>query len=300
MKKILLSVVLLTLATGCSSLRVWQTDNIRAVASTTFIADFLREIAGDRVEIQTIMREGANHHAFEASIRDAKIVGTADIIFVNGIDLEGLWLERLVTSTETAAPIVVTSDGASRRTLLHSDHIHEDGDPHIWHSTENAKIIVENIAQGMIELDPDNRSFYEANATAYQAQLDELAEEITEILAVIPPERRKLVTSHEAFGYFADQFGLEVVGTIVIATQTQEPDRRQIEYIISRLVEFQVPAIFTETSINPRLAEQIALETGVALVPDLYSDSLGLPGSDGDTYIEMMLYNAGTIASGLR
>jgi len=286
---------------GCTDiLNVWKTkDKIRVVASTTFIADFLKNIAGDRLEINVIMKEGANHHAFEPTIRDARIIGTSDIIFINGMSLEGGWLSDILISTDSEDKVVVTAEGIQSRPLVHTDHVHADGDPHVWHSTTNTQLIIKNITRGLVAYDPDNRAFYEANAEAYSIQIDELTEQIEAILAVVPPERRKLVTSHEAFGYFADQFGFEVIGTIVIATQSQEPDRRQMQSIIERIAYFEVPAIFTETTMNSRLAEQIANETGVQLIPDLYSDSLGVSGSEGDTYIKMMLYNARTIAAGL-
>jgi zinc/manganese transport system substrate-binding protein len=304
MKKLLFQWVVFIaciLAAGCTeSINVWQTDDkIRVVVSTTFIADFLRNIAGDQVEINILMREGSNHHAFEPTIRDAKIVGTSDIIFINGIDLEGDWLERLITSTDSEARVVVTAEGIERRPLVHTGHVHEGGDPHVWHSTENAAIIVTNITGGMVEFDPANRAVYEANRDAYQQQLLALEAEVRTIVSVIPEDRRKLVSSHEAFGYFADQFGLEVIGTVLIATQSQEPDRRQMQDIIGRIQEFQVPAVFTETSINPQMAEQIAMESGAKLIQNLYSDSLGLPGSPGDTYINAMLFNARAFASGL-
>ncbi len=301
MKKWFVASILLFLLAGCTDiLNVWKTkDKIRAVATTTFIADFLKNIAGDHLEVNVIMKEGSNHHAFEPTIRDARIIGTSDIIFINGMSLEGEWLGQMLISTDSEEKVVVTAEGIQSRPLVHTDHVHADGDPHVWHSTINAQLVVDNITRGLVEYDPDNRAFYEANAEAYNAQLDELTEQVEAILAVVPTERRKLVTSHEAFGYFADQFGFEVIGTIIIATQSQEPDRRQMQSIIERIAYFEVPAIFTETTMNSRLAEQIATETGVQLVPNLYSDSLGTLGTEGDTYIKMMLYNARTIAAGL-
>ncbi|MBZ0285117.1 MAG: metal ABC transporter substrate-binding protein [Anaerolineae bacterium] len=301
MKKLFIVFILLFLLAGCTDiLNVWKTkDKIRAVATTTFIADFLKNIAGDHLEVNVIMKEGSNHHAFEPTIRDARIIGTSDIIFINGMSLEGEWLGQMLISIDSEDKVVVTAEGIQSRPLVHTDHVHADGDPHVWHSTINAQMVVDNITRGLVAYDPDNRAFYEANAEAYNAQLDELTEQVEAILAVVPTERRKLVTSHEAFGYFADQFGFEVIGTIIIATQSQEPDRRQMQSIIERIAYFEVPAIFTETTMNSRLAEQIANETGVQLVPNLYSDSLGTLGTEGDTYIKMMLYNARTIAAGL-
>jgi ABC-type Zn uptake system ZnuABC Zn-binding protein ZnuA len=196
--------------------------------------------------------------------------------------------------------MIVAADGTQRLPQYHSDHVHEDGDPHIWHSTENAKIMVDNITRGIAEFDPDNRAFYEANAAAYKERLDEVAQEVTAILSVVPPERRRFVTSHEAFGYFAQQFNLEVVTTISVQSQSEEPDRQHIENVVARVRELGAVAIFTETSINPRLAEQIAFETGIKLVSDLYSDSLGPAGSGAENYIDMMLHNAHTIAAGLQ
>jgi ABC-type Zn uptake system ZnuABC Zn-binding protein ZnuA len=296
----LLILALHGLLAGCSDpVAQSPTGTIIAVATTTQIADLLHNVAGDKVEIRVIMKEGSNHHTFEPTTSDLKLLSDAQIIFANGVGLDS-WLDQLIESSGSPATRVVTSEGVDLRDLSHEDHVHPDGDPHIWHSTENAKIMVANIARGMAAFDPANQTFYEQNAQAYTTQLDALAAEIRALLEPIPPERRKLVTSHEAFGYFAGQFDLRIVGTVIIASESSEPSSRYVVQLIQKIRQEQVSAIFTETTLDPRLAEQIAQEAGVKLIPNLYSDTLGEPGSEADTYIKMMRYNATVIAAGLQ
>lgn len=274
-------------------------SKIKAVATTSHIADLLKNVAGDKVEISTVMKVGSNHHTFEPTTSDAKLLATAEIIFSNGAGLE-YWLDDLIRSVGATAPKVTTSVGVRLQDLDHGTHIHPLGDPHIWHSTENVKKMVANIAFGLAQFDPVNKAFYETNAKAYTVELDKLTQEIKILIDQIPPQRRKLVTSHEAFGYFADQFGLTVVGTVIYASDKAEPTSQQITALIDKIKTEQVPAIFTETTINPRLAEQIAKEAGVKVIPNLYSDSLGAAGSEADTYLKMMLVNAKTFSEGLK
>jgi ABC-type Zn uptake system ZnuABC Zn-binding protein ZnuA len=295
-----LLVALFLLLSGCSPPTAGSADGkIVAVATTTQIADLLKNVAGDKVIIRVIMKEGSNHHTFEPTTSDVKLLIDAQIIFENGVELDS-WLDRLMESSGSTATRVVTSAGVDLLDLQHEGHVHAAGDPHIWHSTTNAKIMVANIARGMAAFDPENSAFYEQNAQAYTAQLVDLATEIHTLLDPIPEERRKLVTSHEAFGYFAKEFDLRIVGTVVIASESAEPSSRYVVQLVQKIRAEQVQVIFTETTIDPRLAEQIAQEAGVTIIPNLYSDTLSEPGGEADTYIKMMRYNATVIAAGLQ
>jgi len=274
---------------------------IEIVATTTVIADFLRHVGGDKVDVTVMIKEGSNHHTFEPTMSEARLIAEADIIFSNGIGLEQPWLNDLRESTNSTAVLEVVSWGAYLLDLDHRDHIHQGGDPYIWHNTENAKIMVDNIALGLAEFDPAHQEQYEANAEAYKAELEALTEEIASLLNTIPPERRKLVTGHEAFAYFADQFEFELIGTVIIAShESKQSSTRDIEKLIQKIKEEQVPAIFAGISLNPRQAQTIADEASVPLIANLYSDSLGEAGSEGETYLSMMRYNAQTIYNGLQ
>lgn len=275
-------------------------NTVRAVATTAQIADLLAQIAGDKVEIRVIVKNGMNHHTFEPAASDVKELIDAQVVFESGAGLDR-WVERLLESSNTTALRVDTSEGVRLQTFSQggNSRLYPGGDPHYWHSPANTKVVVANIARGMAEVDPANQVFYEANAQAYTAQLEQLEQEIQGLIDTIPPERRKLVTSHEALGYFASQFGLRLVGTVTIGGQTMEPSSRQVAALIERIRAEQVPAIFTEATFDPRVAEQIAAEAGIKVIPNLYTDSLSEPGGEADTYIAMMRYNAQVIAAGL-
>ncbi len=180
-------------------------------------------------------------------------------------------------------------------------HTHGEYDPHIWHSVANARIMVQNITAALVAADPDNAATYEANATAYLAELDELEAFIQQEVAQLPAERRKLVTTHDTFGYFARDYGFEVVGTALgITTEAADPSAGAIAALVSEIKAAEVPAIFGENIANPRTLEMIAQEAGVELGPTLFTDALGEPGSGGETYIDMMRHNVTAIVAALK
>jgi zinc/manganese transport system substrate-binding protein len=179
-------------------------------------------------------------------------------------------------------------------------HAHAE-DPHMWFDVQRAIGYVENIRDGLKNVDPDGAETYDSSATAYIEQLRQLDREITEQVTQIPEDRRKIVTNHDTFGYFAERYGFEVVGTVFEGVSTeQEPSAQQIAQLVSRIREAGAPAVFTENTVNPRLAEQVANEAGVRVVTDLYTDALGEPGSAGDSYIKMMRHNVQQIVEALR
>jgi ABC-type Zn uptake system ZnuABC Zn-binding protein ZnuA len=300
------SILLLSLAlilSGCGGAAPTQAPTVRTpvrvVVTTMQLADFTRVIAGDSVTIEVMMKEGINHHTYEPTVRDIKLLKDADVVIINGVGLDS-WIEDLLRTSGSNATLITSSTGIKTRDLLHSDHVHEGGDPHIWHDTENAKLMVTNIAAGLSQVVPAQQATYSANAAAYHQQIDQLTSEIRTMFTPIPRERRTIVTSHEAFGYFARQFELTMVGTITIASDSTEPSQQQILALVDNIKKRKVTAIFTETTIDPRLAEQVAAEANVPLFRGLYSDSMSAPGGGADTYLTMMRHNARTIADGLK
>jgi zinc/manganese transport system substrate-binding protein len=299
----LLLLSLILILSGCGAAAPTQLPTVhtpvRVVVTTMQLADFTQVIAGDSVTIEVMMKEGINHHTYEPTVRDIKLLKDADVVIINGVGLDS-WIKDLLRTSGSTAILIDSSAGIKTRDLLHSDHIHEGGDPHIWHDPENAKQMVTNITQGLSQVVPAQQATFTSNAAAYAQQIDQLTSEIRAMFAPIPRERRTIVTSHEAFGYFARQFELTMVATITIASDSTEPSQQQILALVEKIKDRKVTAIFTETTIDPRLAEQIAAEANVPLFRGLYSDSMGGPGSDADTYLMMMRHNARLIADGLK
>jgi zinc/manganese transport system substrate-binding protein len=303
---------------------------LNVVATTTQIADMARNVAGERANVSGLIPANADVHAFEPTPRDVERVADADLVLMHGMELDA-WAEELVRQSGTNATVVVVTEGV--RTIeaddVHDDehehdddhdhdhegtpeadkHAHDDDhghdhgevDPHVWLDVANAKVMVENIRDALIAADPDGRQTYEANANAYLAELDELDSWIREQIALIPESDRKLVTSHDAFGYYVNAYGLEVVGAVIPSLDSQaQPSARETAELIDRIQEEGVKAIFTEAAINPDLARQLAEEAGVKVVDDLYADSLGPEGSGAETYIGMMRTNTTKIVEALR
>ena len=181
------------------------------------------------------------------------------------------------------------------------DDSEKAGDPHIWHSTDNAKTIVATIEKGLEQVDPTNREYYQSQLRNYQQQLDELKSQINMLFSAIPQADRKLVTNHDAFGYFADEFGITIVGEIIPGfSDAAQPTPQEINTLIKNIKENKVKAIFTETTINPKIAQQVAQAAGVKIYANLYGDALGAADSDGDTYLKMELSNAKNMVAGFQ
>ncbi len=271
---------------------------IKVVATTTQVGDFVKNVGGNRVELVTILKPGVDAHDYEPTSADSKALAAAQIIFSNGVGLEE-WLDKTIKNSGTKATQVIASDGIKPRPGSTSQE--KPGDPHLWFSTDNAKKMVDNITTGLIKIDGAGKEIYETNAKSYKAQIDDLAKQIKILIDTIPADHRKLVTNHDAFGYFAEQFGIKIVGSVIPSfDSTAEPSAQELKELVDKIKATKVPAIFTETSINPKLAEQISKEAGVKIFSNLYGDTLGEAGSDGDTYLKMMLANAKNIANGLK
>jgi zinc/manganese transport system substrate-binding protein len=221
---------------------------------------------------------------------------------VNGLGLEG-WLPRLVKSSGSNAKTVVATQGIVPRKVAGGEILSRDRsagsvDPHAWQSVANAEIYVANIRDAMVAADPANASTYRANASTYLAKLEALDHVIREALAPIPVERRKVISTHDALGYFAAAYDITFVAPLGVSTET-EPSARDIATIITQIKKEKIPAVFLENVSDPRLMGQIASETGAAIGGTLYSDSLGKENGEALTYIEMVRHNISTIASAL-
>lgn len=303
-----LSFILLALAAPAAAQTPSSSKPLRVIASFSILGDLAADIGGDAVEVTTLIGPGVDAHTFDPAPAGLVALEEADLILENGLGFEP-WLDRFFDSTETDATRVIATEGIEPR---HADggHEHDEGDevyegevdPHVWHDVANAIVMAGNIRDALIAADPAHTSVYEENAAATITDLEALDAWIREQVAAIPEERRKLVTSHDTFGYFADAYGFEVVGTALgtISTEAGDPSAREIATLIGQISDAGVSAIFAENVINPDLMESLAAEAGVTLAPPLYSDALGAPGTPGDTYEGMMRANVTTIVEALR
>jgi zinc/manganese transport system substrate-binding protein len=273
-------------------------DRLPVVASFSILGDFVKNVGGDRVAVESLVGPNGNAHVYAPSPSDAKKVADAKLVFVNGLGFEG-WLERLVKASGTKAPIVVATNGIKplERSGGH-DHDHARADPHAWQSVANAKVYVANIRDALIAADPAGKEAYAANAAAYLAKLDALEREVLEVIAKIRADRRRVITSHNAFGYFQDAYGVNFNAPQGVSTEA-EASAKDIAAIISQIKKQKVAAVFLENVTDPRQMQQIAQETGAKIGGMLYSDALTDANGDAPTYIDLIRHNLRQLASAL-
>ena len=279
MRRLWLTAFALALAT--SPLRAEQRLNV--VASFSILADLVKDVGGDRVNVTSLVGPNGDIHVFAPAPSDAKKIADAKLLVVNGLGLEG-WLPRLVQSSGSKATIVTASNGIPP--LKHGS----EADPHAWQSVANAKIYVANIRDGLAAADPADAQTFRTNADRYLAALDALDAEVKAAVAKIPPERRKVISTHNAFGYFAAAYGIEFIAPSGVSTET-EPSARDIAAIIQQIKTDRIPAIFLENISDDRLIRRIAAETGAKVGGTLYSDSLTGENGPAPTYIDLVRHN---------
>ena len=279
-----------------------QATKLKVVATFSILADFARNVGGDRIEVTTLVGPNGDVHVYTPTTTDAQAIRNARLVIVNGLGLEG-WLPRLTESSGSKATTVVATHGIVPRKVAAGEMLSRDRgagsvDPHAWQSVANAEIYVANIRDAMMAADPANAATYRANASAYLARLEALDHDIRKALAPIPPQRRKVISTHDAFGYFADAYGIMFMALQGVSTET-EPSARDIATIIAQIKKEKIPAVFLENISDPRLMRQIASETGAAIGGKLYSDSLSKENGEAPSYIEMVKHNIRTIAGAL-
>lgn len=277
-------------------------EKLKAVATFSILADFVRQVGGDRVDVQALVGPNSDGHVYQPTPADAKTVGDAKIVFANGLGFEG-WINRLVKASGTKAAMVVATKGVKPRKAAgghghgHS-HGHDDADPHAWQSVTNVKLYVANIRDGLVAADPAGKSAYEANATAYLAKLDALDAEVKSAVAGIPADRRKIITTHDAFGYFGAAYGVTFIAPQGVSTEA-EVSAKDVARIITQIRKQKIPAVFLENVTDKRLVERIGAESGAKVGGTLYSDALTDDKGPAPSYIEMMRHNVKQLASAL-
>lgn len=287
---------LLAGATACGSgdAQVESNGRLAVVATTMQLQDFAREVGGERVQVVGILGPGSEPHEYEPTSSDADAVSRAKVVVQNGAGLDE-WLGDLLANAGSGAQRVDASEGIE---LLPTEEEGFPGDPHVWHDPKRAQTMVDNVAAGLSSADPRGRAAYERNADRYKRELDAMAARIRSIFKPLPPERRNLVTSHDAFGYFARAYDVRVVGSVLATITTDsEPSGRRIGELVTKIREREVGTIFTEEAVDPKLERRVAAEAGANVSTSLYADALGRPGSGAETFIEAELANAKAMVS---
>jgi ABC-type Zn uptake system ZnuABC Zn-binding protein ZnuA len=269
------------------------------VATTVQIGALTREVTGDiDIDVHTLIGPGVDPHEYEATTDDIKQVGSAKVVLRNGIGLDN-FLEKAIQGSGTK-DIVTVTEGITLRKGEDEEGQTED-DPHVWHDPTNDKIMVDNIVKALSDAFPDDADTFRTNGDAYKAKLDETDAKIREIIDSIPPANRKMVTNHDAFGYFIDRYELTYVGAVIPSLSTEgEPSAQQVADLEDTIRSEGVKAIFAESTVDPKVANEIAKDTNVKIIDDLYGDSLGEPGSEAGTVDGMLLVNAQKIADALK
>ena len=289
MRRFQLWLVCLVVVTSAVAARAQ--DRLNVVASFSILGDFVRNVGGERVSVTTLVGPDSDVHVYTPAPADAKKIADAKLLVINGLGLEG-WLPRLVQSSGSKAAIVTATNGIAPLKLG------SDADPHAWQSVANAKIYVTNIRDALVAADPADAEVFRANAQAYLAKLDALDREVREAIAQIPPARRKVISTHDAFGYFASAYGIEFIAPLGVSTES-EASARDIAGIITQIKTAKIPAVFLENISDPRLIRRISAETGARVGGTLYSDSLTGEKGDAPTYIDMVRHNIKALTSAL-
>jgi zinc/manganese transport system substrate-binding protein len=284
----LLVALLVVLVAGCRD-SGHSDASVTAVATTTQLADFVRNVGGDRVSVDSILRPNSDPHEYEPRPSDAAAIAKADIVFRSGGDLDK-WLDAVVDSAGGDAKQVTLIDSVKR----------EGDDPHWWQDPRNSMLAVAAIRDALIEVDPGGRAGYERRAAAYTDKLRRLDADVRRCIDRVPADKRKLVTTHDALGYFANRYGIQVIGAVIPSLSTQaQPSAKDVQKLIDQIKSEGVEAIFPEASLSKKLERAISREAGAEVGGQLWADTLGPEGSSGATYLGAIKANAATLARGM-
>lgn len=270
---------------------------LEVVASFSIIADFARAVGGERVHVTTLVGPDGDAHVYQPQPADAAALARADLVLVNGLAFEG-FLARLAEASGGRARIATLSEGVETIPMAdgdgHATHGDGNADPHAFQSVPNARIYVRNVAEAFCAADAQGCGSYRANAAAYDKRLDGLDREIRAAVAQIPPEKRVVITSHDAFGYLAHEYGITFLAPEGVSTEA-EASAADVARLIRQVRDSHAAALFVENVTDPRLIEQIGRETGLTVGGTLYSDALSPSGGPAASYLEMMRHNIATI-----
>jgi zinc/manganese transport system substrate-binding protein len=267
---------------------------LKVVASFSILADMAHRVGANEVEIHTLVGPNGDAHAFQPTPANAKAVADADVIILNGLGFEA-WAERLMKSSKPKGLVIIASDGVKPRTFgTDSAAV----DPHAWQDLANGRIYVRNITEGFAKVDKANADYYRENLKIYLADLELSEAKLRKAIAAVPPERRKVITSHDAFGYFGAAYGIEFVAPLGVSTEDQ-PSAKAVAKLIDQIRREHISAVFVENITDPRLIKQIARETGAKVGGELFSDALSKPGGEAATYNEMFDHNRDALVAAM-
>ena len=286
-----LRVLLLALTASLGASSAHAQAPLKIVASFSILGDFVKNIGGDRVEVTTLVGPDGDVHVYTPTPADARIIADAKLLVINGFGLEG-WLPRLLQAAGSKAQVVTVTSGIAPLKAG------SDADPHAWQSVINAEKYVANIRDALVAADPSDADIFRANAQAYLTKLEALDREVWQAVSQIPDNRRKVISTHDAFGYFAAAYGIQFIAPIGVSTES-EASARDVAKIIAQVKAAKIPAVFLERIGDPRLMRRISAETGAKVGGTLYSDSLTDEKGDAPTYIDMVRHNIRTLTSAL-
>jgi zinc/manganese transport system substrate-binding protein len=292
----------LTLAASAGPAAAQNAEKLKVVASFSVLGDMVRNVGGERIELVTLVGPNGDAHVYSPTPADGRRLTEAKIVFTNGLKFEG-WIDRLIKSSGTKAARVEAAKGVKplrgeEDGHGHGHHDHGSSDPHAWQSIGNAKTYVANVRDALIAADAAGKDTYEANAGAYLKQLDELEAEVKSLVAGIPTERRRIITSHDAFRYFEAAYGIDFVSPQGVSTES-EASAKDVARIIQQIKREKIAAVFVENVSDARLMERIAKETGAKIGDRVYSDALSEPNGPAGTYIDMMRHNIRAFSAAL-
>jgi zinc/manganese transport system substrate-binding protein len=287
---------LLGLSLAVLSLPAAAAEKLQVVTSITVLADIARQIGGDTVEVRSLVGPNGDAHVYEPTPQDAQAVTKAGLVVVNGLELEG-WMDRLVAASGTKATVVVATDGVPTRKM------DEDGqeitDPHAWNSAANGAIYAANIAKALAAADPAHAAAYQANGAKYEAELKDLDAWARSEVATIPAAKRKVITSHDAFGYLGAAYGIEFHAPVGFSTES-EASAGDIARLIDQIKQEHIKAVFIENATDPRLVQQVAKASGAEMGGELYAEALSTADGPASTYAKMFRYNISILVAGMK
>ncbi len=272
---------------------------IKVVTSFSIIEDLVQNVGGKLVNVTNFVPRNGDAHTYQPTTQDVRALGDAKIVFVNGLGLDG-WFEKLAKNAGSKAKIVALSSGLQTQKISVGDETGEI-DPHMWWNLQNTISYTKKIATTLAQADPTNSSSYQKNTAAYIKTLQRLDAWAKLELQKIPVNNRVLVTNHDSLGYFATRYGFKILGTIIPSGGTErEPSAKETAKLIDAIKANKIRALFTENTLNPKLANAISSDTGVKIAPPLYTDSLGIKGSSGESFVKAFRYNVTTIVNALK
>jgi zinc/manganese transport system substrate-binding protein len=295
LKRLLLAVAL---ALAAAAPAAAQAPRLKVVATFSILADFVRQVGGERIDLATLVGPNGDAHVYSPSPADARHLAEARLIVANGLGFDG-WVVRLARASGTKAPVVEIAQGTKPPGGERGAQRHGHGpDPHAWQDVAKARLYVSAIRDALATADLEGRALYEANAAAYDAKLQALDAEIRAAVQGVPERQRKVITSHDAFAHFEAAYGLDFVAPQGVSTEA-EASAKDVARIIQQIRREKIPAVFIENVSDPRLVEQIARETGARIGERLYSDALSGPDGPAATYIDMMRHNIRALGAAL-